>query len=253
MELNLKNKVALVTGGGHGLGEGICLSLAAEGVKVAVNYRRSVEQAKAVVKKIKDEFAVEAVAVPGDVSKEADVIEMFDLTQQKFSQIDILVNNAGVCPVCFINDMPIETWQSTIDINLTGTFLCSREMSRRLVAAEHPGKIVNIVSQAAFYGASSGKGHYAATKAGIVALTVSMAKEMASKGINVNAIAPGMIYTTMTAETLRVRAEHYKKTIPLGRAAQPNEVADVVTFLASDKANYVTGATWDVSGGMLMR
>jgi 3-oxoacyl-[acyl-carrier protein] reductase len=253
LELNLRNKTAIVTGGSQGLGKGLCLSLAAEGVKVAVNYNRSRDKAEAVVSQIKEEYGVEAFAVQGNVAEESDVLEIFRSTIEKFSEIDILVNNAGICPPCFIKDMPTETWKSTIDINLTGTFLCSREMVRHLLATERAGKIINIASQAAFNGSSTGKGHYAATKAGVVALTVSLAKETASKGINVNAVAPGMIYTSMTAETLKVNAERYKKTIPLGRAAEPCEIADVVTFLASEKADYITGATIDVSGGMLMR
>ncbi len=253
MKLNLVDKVALVTGGSHGLGKGICLSLASEGVKVAVNYRKSPEKAEAVIQEIKDTYGVEACAVSGDVSNEDGIVDMFDRTEQQFGTVDVLVNNAGICPVSYIKDMPAEMWRSTIEINLNGTFLASREMTRRLLEAERPGRIINVVSQAAFNGSATGKSHYSASKAGVVAFTVSLAKEVARNGITVNAIAPGMMLTEMTAETLEKNAERYNQQIPLGRIAETSEVADVITFLASDKAAYMTGATVDVSGGMLMR
>jgi len=259
MELNLKNKVALVTGGSRGLGRTICLSLAAEGARVAVNYYRNVPQgvdlsaeADALVKQIAAAGG-EACALPGDVSSEEDVAGMFRLAVEKFSRLDILVNNAGICPISFIKDMPAAMWRGTIEVNLTGTFLSSREMVRHLLAAGRTGRIVNIASQAAFNGSGTGKAHYAASKAGIVALTVSLAREVASRGIAVNAVAPGMMLTEMTAESLKTGAGKYEKTIPLGRIADTREVAAVVVFLASDKASYITGATLDVSGGMLMR
>lgn len=252
MDLNLQGKVALVTGGSRGLGEAISLSLAAEGVKVAVNYRSDLRQAEAQVARIQ-EMGGEAFSIPGDVGVEEEVREMFRLTLEHFNQIDILVNNAGICPVSFVKDMNAEEWVRTINTNLTGTFLTSREMVRILITQNRGGKIINIVSQAAFNGSATGKSHYASSKAGIVAFTVSLAKEVASHGILVNAVAPGMIYTRMVAETLEKNAERYKTQIPLGRPAEPREVADVVSFLASDRASYITGATVDVSGGMLMR
>ncbi len=156
MDLNLKGKVALVTGGSRGLGKTICLKLASEGVSVAVNYRRSADEAAEVVEEIKSTCGVGAIAIPGDVASEADVIAMFDKAEDEFSQIDILVNNAGICPVALIKDMPAEMWTRTIATNLTGTFLTSREMIRRLLAADRPGRIVNVASQAAFNGSATG-------------------------------------------------------------------------------------------------
>jgi len=253
MDLKLKDKVALVTGGSHGLGKPICLTLASEGVRVAVNYRKDRSKADAVAEEIRSNWGMEAMPVYADVSKEGDVHDMFDRVVEKFSQIDFLVNNAGICPVSFIKDMDWETWDRTIDVNLGGTFLTSREMVRHLIETERPGRIVNIASQAAFSGSATGKGHYAASKAGVVALTISLAQEVAGHGIAVNAVAPGMIWTEMTAETLKRNAEKYRKKIPLGRAAKGEEIADVVAFLCSEKAGYITGATVDISGGMLMR
>lgn len=253
MERTLEGKVALVTGGSHGFGRTICLALAAEGARVGVNYRQSAEKAEAVVAEIAEAHGVEAVATPGDVANEADIAPMFDAVERAFGPIDILVNNAGICPVSFIKDASADLWQSTIQTNLTGTFFCCRELVRRATAAKRPGRIINIVSQAAFNGSGTGKAHYAASKAGVVALTVSLAREMAGCGITANAVAPGMMLTEMTRETLEKNAERYRKTIPLGRVAEMAEIAGVVTFLASDKASYMTGATVDVSGGMLMR
>ena len=260
MDLNLEGKVALVTGGSRGLGKAICLKLASEGVSVAVNYYRNVEagvdladEAAEVVGEIKSTCGVKAIAIPGDVASEADVIAMFDKAEDEFSQVDILVNNAGICPVSLIKDMPAEMWTRTIATNLTGTFLTSREIIRRLLAADRPGRIINVASQAAFNGSATGKAHYSASKAGIVMLTVSLAYEVAANNIRVNAVAPGMMHTEMTAETLRVNAEKYNKKIPLGRVAETEEIAEVINFLASDRSSYITGATVDVSGGMLMR
>jgi len=253
MDLNLEGKVALVTGGSRGLGKSICLSLAAEGAKVVVNYRQTADRAAAVVEKIKEDCGVETLAVGGDVSIEDDVKKMFDLAEEKFSRVDILVNNAAVCPTRWVKDMDEEEWNRTIAVNLTGTFLTSRELVRRLVAAGRGGRIVNIVSQAAFRGSTTGHAPYDASKGGIVSFTIALARELAGHGICVNAVAPGMILTEMVAKVLEKNKEKYLSRIALRRIAEPREVADVVTFLASEKASYMTGATVDVTGGMLMR
>lgn len=253
MDLNLKGKVALVTGGSRGLGKAICLSLAAEGAKVAVNYRRTADKAQAVVDRIKTEYGVEAIAVAGDVAKEADVLSIFRKVEEKFSKIDILVNNAAVCPTCQVKDMSEEMWTETINVNLTGTFLTSREFVKRLLEAGRVGRIVNIVSQAAFRGSTTGHAPYDASKGGIVSFTIALAREVAQKGIAVNAVAPGLILTEMVAKVLKENEQKYLSRIPLHRIAEPEEVADVVTFLASERAGYMTGATVDVTGGMLMR
>jgi 3-oxoacyl-[acyl-carrier protein] reductase len=253
MDLGLRDKVALVTGGSHGLGEAICLALAAEGARVAVNYRRSPERADALVARLTREGGTQAVAVAGDVTCEADVAAMFDRAEAALGPVAILINNAGVCPVAKVAEMPLATWEETLRTNLTGAFLASREMVRRTTAAGLRAAIVSVASPAAFVGSASGKAHYAASKAGLVALTVSLARETAGQGLRVNAVAPGMMATEMTADILRTDAERYARTIPLGRVAETREVADVVAFLASDRAAYITGATVDVSGGLLMR
>lgn len=253
MDLHLKGKTALVTGGSHGLGAAICLGLAAEGVRVAVNYRRDPAKAGSVVELMRRLHGVEGCAVEGDIAEEQGVREMFRAALERLGGIDILVNNAGICPISLVDAMSEEEWSATLRTNLTGTFLASREMVRNLKAAGRGGRIVNIASQAAFNGSGTGKSHYAASKAGIVAFTVSLALEVASFGILVNAVAPGMMYTEMVAETLERNEERYKSQIPMGRIGQPEEIANVVAFLSSDRASYMTGATVDVSGGMLMR
>jgi 3-oxoacyl-[acyl-carrier protein] reductase len=253
MDLELEGKVALVTGGSRGLGKAICLGLAAEGANVGVNYRRNPEKAAAVVEQIRTAYGVEAAAVPADVSKEADVVAMFRQVEQRFSHLDILVNNAAVCPTCQVKDMTEKQWSETIQVNLAGTFLTCREMVRRLLAAKRTGRIVNISSAAAFLGSTTGHAPYDASKGAVVSFTVSLAREVAPYGIAVNAVAPGMMQTDMTAATLKANMEKYLARIPLRRIADTSEVANVVVFLASERASYMTGATVDVSGGMLMR
>jgi len=260
MNLNLKDKVALVTGGSHGLGKAVCLALAAEGVKVAVNYYRNqardidlAEKAQAVVGEIGDKYGTAAIAVPGDVSCEDDVLAMYGRVEAEFGLVEILVNNAAVCPTGPVKDMTAEVWRNTVDVNLTGTFLCCREMVKRLLDAERPGRIVSVASAAAFRGSTTGHAPYDASKAGIVTFTVSLAREVASQGIAVNAVAPGMMFTEMTAETITKNKEKYLSRIPLRRIGTTEEVSDVIVFLASERAGYMTGATVDVSGGLLMR
>jgi 3-oxoacyl-[acyl-carrier protein] reductase len=253
MDLNLNDKVALVTGGSRGLGEAASLALAAEGAKVAVNYRRNAEKAEAVVREIRDRYGVEALAVEGDVSREGDVVQMFQLVEERFSQVDVLVNNAAVCPTCQVKDMTLQQWAETLQVNLTGTFLACREMVRRLLAAGRGGRIVNVSSAAAFLGSTTGHAPYDASKGGMVSLTVSLAREVAAHGIAVNAVAPGMMLTEMTAGTIKANESKYLARIPLGRIGDTSEVADVIVFLASEKASYMTGATVDVTGGLLMR
>jgi 3-oxoacyl-[acyl-carrier protein] reductase len=260
MDLRLKDKVALVTGGSRGLGRAISLGLAAEGAKVAINYYRDltkrvdlVDEATAVAKEIRQAYGHDALPVPGDVSRADDVVQMFNLTETAFGPVDVLVNNAGIWPTAYVKDMTEEQWNQTLEINLTGTFLTCREAVRRWLGAGRRGRIVNITSQAAFHGSTTGHAHYAASKAGVVAFTVSLAREVAPQGIHVNAVAPGMMSTEMAREALEKGIEEYLKRIPLRRVADAAEVADGVVFLASERAGYITGATLDVTGGMLMR
>ena len=253
MDLHLQDKVALVTGGSRGLGRAICLGLAAEGVKVGVNYNHGEAAAAEVIEAMQNLHAADGIALQGDVSKSSDVLRLFDQCEEEFGPVDILVNNAGIWPTAYVRDMTEEEWDTTFDINLKSAFLTCREAVRRWLDAGSGGRIVNITTQAAFHGSTTGHAHYAATKAGLVNFTVSLAREMARSGVFVNAVAPGMMRTDMAQEALETNEEKYIQRTPLGRIAEPEEIADTVVFLASDRASYTTGATFDATGGMLMR
>ena len=253
MDLELHDKVALVTGGTRGLGRAVCASLVAEGARVAVNSRGSQPSASSVVSASQHDAPDQVIHVAGDVSREADVVALFDAAERSFGIVDVLVNNAAVCPTCPVTDLPLDVWSQTLAVDLTGVFLTCREMVRRLIAAGRPGRIVNVSSSAAFLGSTTGHAPYDASKGGIVALTYSLAREVAAHHIAVNAVAPGMMRTDMTETTLRVNEAKYVARIPLQRIADVHEIADVIVFLASPRASYMTGAIVNVSGGLLMR
>ena len=253
MNLNLQDKVALVTGGALGLGKSICLLLAAEGAKDVVNYRSSSERAEEVVSQIQETYGAEAAAIYADVGEESDVVAMFEKIDDTFGQIDILINNAAYCPTCPVADMTEQMWNHTLQVNLTGTFLCSREFVRRLLDRKQPGRIVNISSQAAFRGSTTGHAPYDASKGGIVSFTVSLAREVAQKNISVNCVAPGLMHTAIMDKALRANMQKYIDRVPVRRIGKPEEIARVVVFLAGNGSDYITGATVDVSGGLAMR
>ena len=258
MDLHLKDKVALVTGGSRGLGRAICESLAEEGTRVAVLYYRNLKQkvdltdeAEKLVDSLGERFGTLAVAIPGDLSMQTDILSAFQRTEEKLGNIDVVVNNAGIWPTKQVKDLTEQEWNQVQQINLTAPFIVCREAIRRWLDRGCPGRIVNITSQAAFHGSTTGHAHYAASKAGLVVFSRSLAREVAGQNIHINCIAPGFMKTEMTREAWETNQEQYKKRIPLGRMADPSEMADVVTFLCSDRASYVTGATYDVTGGCL--
>jgi 3-oxoacyl-[acyl-carrier protein] reductase len=251
MELNLRGKNAIVTGGGRGLGREICLELAKEGVNITVNYRSNGQRARRTVGDLLA-LGIKAAAVKGDVANENDVAALFDSAEQALGTISLLVNNAGLCPVIKIRDMDYAVWKQMMDVNLSGMFLCCREFIRRLPKDEK-GAVVNISSVAAYVGSKNGKTAYSASKGGVVSFTASLAKELATDGIRVNAVAPGMMYTDMTAEALDRKREQYNAQIPMGRIGELDETARMVAFLLSDASSYTTGTTIDISGGMIGR
>ncbi|MDF2883306.1 MAG: 3-oxoacyl-ACP reductase [Clostridiaceae bacterium] len=252
MDLKLKGKCAIVTGSSRGVGKGIALALAEEGVSVVVNYNKSEKSALEIINHI-IENSGRAIAVKADIGNPEDCANLINEAEKAFGGVDILVNNAGVWPTNWVQDIPLEEWRKTIDVNLTSVFLTSQAFVKYNIAEKRGGKILNITSQAAFHGSTTGHAHYAASKAGVVSLTVSMAREMAQYGITVNAVALGMVKTDMVGNAIEKNKDYYLKRIPIGRVAEPEDIAKIVLFMVSDPASYITGATIDATGGMLMR
>lgn len=257
MDYGLQGKTALVTGGSSGLGTAICEELAKEGVNVVLQYRSASKEDKVFrfIEELNEKYSGTSMAVKGDMQSSEDVHFIFDTAVDKYKQLDILVNNAGVWPQAFVKDMEEKDFERTLKINLQSPFILCKRMINHLMDEGRKGKIINIVSQAAFHGSTSGHAHYAASKAGLVTFTVSLAREVAKNGINVNAVAPGIMRTPMVTGGLSDEEinRRYMNRIPIGRVAEPEEVAYAVTYLASNKSDYITGATIDVTGGMLMR
>ncbi|MDB9315545.1 3-oxoacyl-[acyl-carrier-protein] reductase [Spirulina sp. CS-785/01] len=244
---NLRDQVALVTGASRGIGKAIALSLASEGAKVVVNYARSSEAADQIVSKI-EAAGGSAIALQADVSQSEDVDTLISKTKEQLGRIDILVNNAGITRDTLLLRMKLEDWQAVINLNLTGVFLCTKAVSK-LMLKQKSGRIINIASVAGLMG-NPGQANYSAAKAGVIGFTKTIAKEMASRGVTVNAVAPGFIETDMTKE---VKAEEILNYIPLGRYGKPEEIAGMVRFLAADPAAaYITGQVFNVDGGMVM-
>lgn len=245
----LDGKVALVTGASRGIGRAIAVALAKEGASVAVNYAGNSEKAGQVVSEIKD-MGSEAVAIQGDVTDADSVTAMVKNVTEQFGKIDILVNNAGITRDNLLIRMKEEDWDSVINTNLKGVFLCTKAVSRPMMK-QRQGRVINISSVVGVSG-NAGQANYTAAKAGVIGLTKTSAKELAARGITVNAIAPGFIETDMTNELNEEVGEQMRKQIPLGRFGSPEDVAKTVVFLASEDSGYITGQTIQVDGGMVM-
>lgn len=243
----LTGKVAIVTGASRGIGRATAIALAAEGAKVVVNYASSAGAAEQVVADIVA-LGSEAIALPADVSKADQVEQLINATMEKWGQIDVLVNNAGITRDTLLLRMKPEEWQAVIDLNLTGVFLCTKAVSK-IMLKQKSGRIVNITSVAGQMG-NPGQANYSAAKAGVIGFTKTVAKELATRGITVNAVAPGFIATDMTSA---LKSDDILKFIPLGRYGQPEEIAGMIRFLAADPAAaYITGQVMNVDGGMVM-
>jgi len=247
--LILKKKNALVTGGSRGIGRATAIELSKEGANVIITYNSNEEKAKEVIKEV-EKNGVKGLAIKADVSSEEDVKSVMKTIKSQFDSIDVLVNNAGVTKDNLLIRMKSEDWDKVINTNLKGVYLCTKAVVRGMMKKRY-GKIVNIASVVGISG-NAGQGNYSASKAGVIGFTKSIAKELGSRGINVNGVAPGFVETDMTEVLSEDIKEQSLKLIPLNRFAKPEDIANVVVFLCSEKANYITGQIINVDGGMLM-
>ena len=244
---SLDGQTALVTGGGRGIGKAIALALAEAGAQVVVNYANSAGAADEVVASI-NAAGGKAYALKANVSIEEEVDGLIKAVLERSGRLDVLVNNAGITRDGLLMRMKTSDWQAVIDLNLSGVFLCSRAVARPMLK-QKSGRIINITSVVGLMG-NAGQANYAAAKAGVIGLTKSTAKELASRGITVNAVAPGFIATDMTKD---LDADAILKDIPLGQFGTQEQVAGAVRFLAADSAAaYITGQVLQVDGGMVM-
>lgn len=245
----LDNKVALVTGGSRGIGRAVAIAMAKAGAKVVVNYAGNQAAAEETLKEI-ESIGGDAVAVQADVSNAESVDMLVKRVMDTYGRIDILVNNAGITRDNLLLRMKEEDWDAVMNTNLKGIFHCTKQVSRVMIK-QKSGKIINMTSVVGVMG-NAGQSNYAAAKAGVIGFTKSMAKELAPRGITVNAVAPGFITTDMTAVLSEQVKSELANSIPLGRMGQPDDVAAAVIYLASNLADYVTGQTLHVDGGMVM-
>ncbi|RFP65987.1 SDR family oxidoreductase [Hymenobacter lapidiphilus] len=255
----LQNQIALITGGSSGIGAGVAKAMAAEGATVIVNFAHSTDEAAAVVKEIADAGG-QAVSFQADVSKEDDVLRMFDFVREKFGTLHILVNNSGIQMDAKFVDMTLEQWQRVIDVNLTGQFLCAREAAREFLRRgpqpEISSALGKIICMSSVHEVIPWAGHvnYATSKGGIMLLMKSMAQELAPEKIRINSIAPGAIATpiNLTARDTPEEEKSLLTLIPYGRIGQPLDIGKVAVWLASDESDYVTGTSIFADGGMTL-
>ena len=245
--MTLNNKISLVTGGTRGIGREVALALAKEGSDVAISYTSNEELALNIVEEIKN-LGVNSIAVEANVANNDDVVNMIKTVEEKLGTIDILVNNAGITKDNILIKMSEEDWDSVLDVNLKGVFLCSKAVARAMMKKRY-GKIINISSVVGING-NPGQSNYSASKAGVIGFTKSIAKELASRGIRINAIAPGFIETDMTNALKDEIKNEMMKNIPLNSFGQPKDIAHLALFLASEKSDYITGEVIKVDGGM---
>ncbi|WP_156289032.1 3-oxoacyl-[acyl-carrier-protein] reductase [Oceanobacillus salinisoli] len=245
----LQGKNALVTGASRGIGRAIALELARQGANVAVNYAGSEQKAQEVVEEI-EKLGVKACKVQANVASESEVKAMVKEVTSQFGSLDILVNNAGITRDNLLMRMKEEEFDQVINTNLKGVFICTKAVSRQMMK-QRSGRIINVASIVGVAG-NPGQANYVAAKAGVIGMTKTTAKEFASRNILVNAVAPGFIATDMTDELTDEQKNGMLDMIPLAKLGQPEDVAKVVRFLASDDANYITGQTIHIDGGMVM-
>jgi 3-oxoacyl-[acyl-carrier protein] reductase len=247
MNIDLSGKVALVTGASRGIGRETAIQLGQAGARVIINYNRSKEKADEVREAIIGS-GHEAEIFQSDVSKPEEVKALFSFIRDKYKTIDILVNNAGVIKDNLLIAMELSEWDKVLDTNLRGAFLCTQQAAE-IMMANHSGKIINMSSVGAIRG-GRGQTNYASAKGGLISFTTSCAVELAPKGIQVNAVLPGMIVTDMSSRVRKRAGDKILERIPAARFGEPSDIAKLVVFLASGGADYITGQTISVDGGM---
>lgn len=247
--MDLQNRVAIVTGGASGIGRTISLSLAKKGAFIVINYNRSEDKALALVKEI-EELGSKALAVQADISSFDESKKLVEACINEFQRLDILVNNAGVTQDKLILRMQEEDYDKVLNTNLKGSWNMSKHAAKYLLKSPF-GRVINISSVTGLMG-NVGQTNYSASKAGVIGLTKSLARELASRSVTVNAICPGFIETDMTASLDQSFIDSYLNIIPLKRLGKPEDIGNMVSFLASDLASYITGQTLVVDGGMVM-
>ena len=245
--MDLSNKVAIVTGSARGIGQAIALKLAEAGATVVVNDIGDAQTLESVAEEIRA-MNQQSLAVIADVSSASDVANLVEKTTAAYGKVDILVNNAGITRDQLVLRMSEEDWDMVLRVNLKSVFLCTRAVLRPMIK-QRWGRIISIASIAGVVG-NAGQANYAAAKAGIIGFTRSIAKEMASRSITANAIAPGAIDTKLTQQLEETQRQELKKHIPLGYFGSPRDVAEAVVFLASEEAGYITGQVLNIDGGM---
>lgn len=245
----LTDQVAVVTGASRGIGRAIALDLAKQGAKIIVNFAGNEERAKEVVEEIQA-LGSEAVSVRADVSNTEEVANMMKIAIDTFGKIDILVNNAGITKDNLLMRMKEDEWDAVIRTNLKGVFVCTKAVTRQMVRQRY-GRIINIASVVGVIG-NPGQANYVAAKAGVIGFTKTAAKELAARNITVNALAPGFIETDMTYVLAEETKQEMLKLIPLARFGQAKDIANAVSFLASEQSSYITGQTIQIDGGMVM-
>ncbi len=244
-----ENKVVLVTGGTRGIGKAVCLKFAELGYDVVINGARSEAQGEELASKIKN-MGVKAIFIKADVAVSSEAISLVEQTIEKMGAVDVLINNAGITRDNLLIRMKENEWDAVLNVNLKGTFNCMQAVSRHMLK-KRQGIIINMASVVGITG-NAGQANYSASKAGVIGLTKTVARELASRGIRANAVAPGFIQTEMTKKIPENLKNKIVENIPLGKLGTSRDVANLVAFLASDDAGYITGQVVNIDGGMVM-